>query len=138
MTESASPSENNAPTVERLAIEEVTTRRKSPRPGHLRLFESKQPPDGGTVLSETSPPPQVSPPVMPPADRSAVVLEVFRAMALVLSARALILVFGLCGFAIALVGALRESREVLYAFLAWNLLTVIPLIVLDVVTRRRE
>ena len=65
-------------------------------------------------------------------------VDVFRTLGYVLSARALVLVFGLCGFAIAFVGALRESREVLFVFIAWNLLSVIPAIILEIVGRRRE
>jgi hypothetical protein len=62
--------------------------------------------------------------------------EILRVAAMVLSARALVLVFGLCGFAIALIAAIHESREVLWVFVAWNVLTVIPAIALEM--RRRE
>lgn len=122
------------PTVERLAVEEVPTRprpRRPTTPGHLRLFETEQPQDIPAALS-----PVVPPPALPRVD--VVAFEVFQALGRVLAARALIFVFGVCGFAIALVAALRESREVLFVFVAWTVLTVIPLIVLDVVTRRRE
>lgn len=124
------------PTVERLAVEEVPAkpRPRRPTPGHLRLFDAAQPPEERPV---PAPLPAASP-LPPQVDRSIVALEVFQTLGRVLAARALIFVFGLCGFAIAMIAALRESREVLYVFGAWTLLTVIPLIVLDVVTRRRE
>ena len=121
------------PTAERLAVEEVPTKSRLRRQTHLRLFETEQPQDVPAALS-----PVVPPPAPPRIDRSVVAFEVFQALGRVLAARALIFVFGVCGFAIALVAALRESREVLFVFVAWTVLTVIPLIVLDVVTRRRE
>lgn len=121
------------PTVERLAVEEAPTKPRPRRPTIHRLFEAEQPRDVPAALS-----PVVPPPALPQVDRSVVAFEVFQALGRVLAARALIFVFGVCGFAIALVAALRESREVLFVFVAWTVLTVIPLIVLDVVTRRRE
>ena len=120
------------PTVERLAVEETPTKPRPRRPTIHRLFEAEQPQEAPAALSPVVPPPA------PHVDRSVVAFEVFQALGRVLAARALIFVFGVCGFAIAFVAALRESREVLFVFVAWTVLTVIPLIVLDVVTRRRE
>lgn len=125
------------PTVERLAVEEVPTKPRPQRriPGHLRLFDAAQPAQEPVqTASVAAPPPAPS----PQADRSVVAFEVFRALGQLLAARALIFVFGMCGFAIAFVAALRESREVLFVFVAWTVLTVIPLIALDIVARRRE
>ena len=126
--------ESPVPTVERLAIEEAPARRARPKstsPVH-RLFEATQPPESAPVTTAGAEPPAVV------VSHTTTTLGVFRALAMVLSARALLLVFGLCGFAIAFVGALRESREILFVFIAWALLAIIPVIVLDVLTRRRE
>lgn len=134
MNDSASPLDDEppGPMVERLAVEEVQPRQKSrPKPTHLRLFEREQP-------TEAPPAPPAAIPAPAAPDRSVATLEVFQILARVLAARALVFIFGWCGFVIALIAALRESREVLFVFGAWMLLTVIPLIVLDVVTRRRE
>ena len=125
------------PTVERLAVEEVPTKPRPQRriPGHLRLFDATQPPQEPVQVAQEA---AVRAPLPSPPDRSAVTFEVFRALGQLLAARALIFVFGMCGFSIAFVAALRESREVLFVFVAWTMLTVIPLIALDIVTRRRE
>lgn len=66
--------------------------------------------------------------------------EILRVAAMVLSARALVLVFGLCAFVIAMVAVIHESRAALYVLVAWALLTVIPAITLEILTviRRPE
>lgn len=116
--------------VEVLGTEELPPRKPRRESPNLRLFEPAP-----------APPKPPAPIEKPPAEKSPGVdtaVDVFRTLGYVLSARALVLVFGLCGFAIAFVGALRESREVLFVFIAWNLLSVIPAIILEIVGRRRE
>jgi hypothetical protein len=64
--------------------------------------------------------------------------EILRVAAMVLSARALVLTFGLCAFVIALVAVVHESRAALYVLVAWSLLTVIPAITLEILTVLRR
>ncbi len=84
------------------------------------------------ILSAGSGYAQATPPRGPAVDT----VEIFRVLAMVLSARALVLAFGSGAFVIALIAALRESREVLWVFVAWCLLTVIPAVVLEM--RRKD
>jgi len=133
------------PQVERLGVEDLppSTARKPRRPS---ASSSPLPSDpdpyahGPAELPSTGaawapgPVVQIAPPA--PPTQTLATGEILRVAAMVLSARALVLVFGLCGFAIALIAAIHESREVLWVFVAWNVLTVIPAIALEM--RRRE
>jgi hypothetical protein len=135
------------PRVERLGVEEAPPTARKPR----RPSASPNPPPSDVdlkvnvadsyaiqtaqhVFEQVERPPLVaSPPTLATG-------EILRVAAMVLSARALVLVFGLCAFVIALVAVVHESREALYVLVAWALLTVIPAITLEIVTvlRRRE
>jgi hypothetical protein len=113
---------DNAPMVERLAVEDLPPRKARPSTSPRLHLHS--------IQEET--PQVVVPPVAASVDRSPAVLDILKAIGLVLSARALVLVFGLCGFALALVGMMRDSSAVLFVFVAWNASTVIPAIVLEI------
>jgi hypothetical protein len=123
--------------VERLAVEDLPPQKRRRSTPALRLFEREQPAELepiGAAIPERQAPPLPAAQEPPPRDNELAV-EVFRALARILSARALILLSVLGGFVIALVAALHESREVLFVFAAWSVLTTIPLIALELFRR---
>lgn len=141
------------PQVERLGVEDLppSTAKKPRRPSVSptplpsevlptydqvqREYESATPPspDVRRLMFGMSPD-------APVASQPLATGEILRVAAMVLSARALVLVFGLCAFVIAMVAVIHESRAALYVLVAWALLTVIPAITLEILTviRRPE
>lgn len=141
------------PQVERLGVEDLppSTAKKPRRPSASptpllsealptydqvqREYESATPPspDVPRLMFGMSPD-------APVASQPLATGEILRVAAMVLSARALVLVFGLCAFVIAMVAVIHESRAALYVLVAWALLTVIPAITLEILTviRRPE
>lgn len=135
-----------APQVERLGVEDLPPTAKKPRRPSasptLPLSSDVPIPspsdrdvDYARLAQANAAPAPWGEPREPLASAPFATAEILRVAALVLSARALVLVFGLCGFVIALVAALHESREVLAVLVAWCMLTVVPAIVLEL--RRR-
>ena len=108
--------------VERLAVEEVaeTPRRSKPRivvdPNFMKAHADF---------------PEPVPPV-----RDERLIEMFKTLGFVLSARALLLLAIVGGFVLAILAALHETRETLYVLVAWCLLTVGPIVALE--WRRRD
>jgi hypothetical protein len=110
--------------VERLGVEELppkTPRQSTPRPSNLL-----EPPPG-----------HWTPPVEPDTGRVSAVIEAFTALGYAFSARALLLLALLGAFVLAVIAATHETTASLYVLIAWCVLTILPIVFLEV-RRRRE
>ena len=110
--------------VERLAVEEIPER---PKKSRLRVVDQ-----------EPAPPPDMNwaAPTPPEPARDERMIEMFKTIGYVLSARALLLLAVIGAFVLAILAALHETQATLYVFVAWCILTLGPLVSLE--WRRRE
>lgn len=90
------------------------------------------------VAPEPAPAPPVSAPVAAPPPRAdSAFIGVLAALATLLAARLLLLLSIAGAFVLALLAVRAESNGALAVLVAFCLLTVIPVVVLDVITHRR-
>ena len=114
--------------MERLAVEEVAETPKRSKPRAVDSDFLKAAVDYAT--------PRAVEPVPPAPVRDERLIEMFKTLGFVLSARALLLLAIVGGFVLAILAALHETRETLYVLVAWCLLTVGPIVALE--WRRRD
>lgn len=111
------------PSVERLSVEEIapTARRRSTE--NFRVVDAA-----------LRPPPDV--PAPDDKRKISAAIEAAQMLAFALSARALLLLSILFGFVLACLASIHETQASLFVLIAWCVLAILPLVVLEILRRR--
>jgi hypothetical protein len=110
-----------------LAVEELPPRPTKTKSSPKFSIVTEELKDVHTIVAGRAEPPATQP-VSSDATR---VIDVFRALGYVLSARALLFLAICGGFILAMIAALHETQAALYVLVAWCCLTIGPIIALE-------
>jgi hypothetical protein len=124
---------DHAQSVERLGVEAIPARERRPKPA-LHAVEQTA---AHEPLPAAPPPPAATIYVPQKPTAAELILANLKAISLILSARALLLLSLLGGFVLALGAMAWQTPMGLYVLIAWSVLTVLPMTGLEVTGRLR-